>query len=56
MNLELCGVAMPDRSLQLEWSPAEGPVGKSQNLLQQEIHRRFLSGPSSFLLFLGFSD
>ncbi|KMP11315.1 helicase SNF2 [Candidatus Nitromaritima sp. SCGC AAA799-A02] len=56
MNQKLCAVVMPNRSLRLEWGPSEEPVNKCQKLLQEEIHRRFLSDFSSFLLFLGFSD
>ncbi len=52
---ELHVIVMPDGSLQPEWSPAEEPIEKSSELLQQEIFERFRS-ESSWLLFLSFCD
>lgn len=47
---------MPDRSVQLEWSDTDEQINKSRQLLEQEMHRRFVSDPEAALLFLGFSD
>ena len=54
MNRELIVVVMPNGSLQLEWTDAEENINKSSRLLQEEISRRFISDPDSWLLFLGF--
>ena len=47
---------MPNGALQLEWDEVSGPITKSQQLLQKEIHRRFKTDFKSFLLFLSFAD
>ncbi len=56
MNRELVVVVMPNSSLQLEWADAEGSINKSTKLLQEEIYKRSVSDPDSWLLFLGFCD
>ncbi|MBW1675492.1 MAG: DEAD/DEAH box helicase [Deltaproteobacteria bacterium] len=56
MNRELIVVVMPNGSLQLEWTDAEENINKSTRLLQEEIYKRFISDPDSWLLFLGFCD
>ncbi len=56
MNRELVVVVMPNGSLQLEWADAEGSINKSTKLLQEEIYKRSVSDPDSWLLFLGFCD
>ncbi|MBW1895895.1 MAG: SNF2 helicase-associated domain-containing protein, partial [Deltaproteobacteria bacterium] len=56
MNRELIVVVMPSGSLQLEWTDAEENINKSTKLLQEQIYKRSVSEPDSWLLFLGFSD
>lgn len=56
MNRELHAVIMPGGDIQLEWSPSEERVAKSQQLLEQEIFRRFSADKDSAFLFLGFND
>ncbi|MGR3220670.1 MAG: DEAD/DEAH box helicase [Candidatus Anammoxibacter sp.] len=56
MGNELNIIAMPDCSIQMEWSETNDVVIKSQMLLQEEIFKRYHSDPFSSLLFLGFSD
>ncbi len=56
MNRELIVVVMPNGSLQLEWTDAEENINKSSRLLQEEISKRFISDPDSWLLFSGFCD
>lgn len=54
-NVELNAVVMPNGTLQLEWDEVSEQIDKSQQLLQQEIYRRFKTDVKSCLLFLGFS-
>jgi len=56
MNRELNAVIMPGGEIQLEWSDAEERVSKTQQLLEQEISRRFGTDKDSAFLFLGFSE
>jgi hypothetical protein len=56
MNRELSAVVMPGGEIQLEWSDAEERASKSQQLLEQEISRRFGTDQTSAFLFLGFSE
>jgi non-specific serine/threonine protein kinase len=56
MNKDLNAIVMPTGTLRLEWSDTEESVTKSARLLQEEIYKRFVSDPDSWLLFLGFCD
>ena len=47
---------MPDGSIRLEWEATQERIVRSQDLLQQEIDRRFSSHPDGAFLFLGFCD
>ncbi len=47
---------MPNGSLQLEWIYAENNINKSTRLLQEEVYKRYVSDPDSWLLFLSFCD
>ncbi|OGF44431.1 MAG: helicase SNF2 [Candidatus Firestonebacteria bacterium RIFOXYC2_FULL_39_67] len=56
MYKELTAVCLPDQSIELEWRKIEDPVNKSQELLQNELYKRYTEDFSSFILFLGFSS
>ncbi|MCP4666614.1 MAG: ATP-dependent helicase, partial [Deltaproteobacteria bacterium] len=56
MKQALNAVYMPNGSLELEWTNAQGAEDKSSSLFQKEIYRRFSSYDDSWLLFLGFCD
>ncbi len=56
MYKELTAVVLPTGDLELEWSELEEPVGKDQQILQDELFRRFKEECVSFLLYLGFCD
>ncbi len=53
---ELNITVLPTGCLALEWGRAGDRMSKSQQLLQEELARRFKAGDGSFLLFLGFCD
>ena len=53
---DLIAVVMPDGGLQLEWATADTAIGKSRNLLQDELYRCFVSDHESWLLRLGLAD
>ena len=52
----LITVLLPDRSLQLEWEPVKGRIGKSTTLLQKEIFSLYEQDPRGWLLYLGLTD
>jgi non-specific serine/threonine protein kinase len=56
MNRELSAVVMPGGEIELERSDAGERVSKSQQLLEQEVSRRFGEDKDSAFLFLGFSE
>ncbi|MFH0730849.1 MAG: DEAD/DEAH box helicase [Pseudomonadota bacterium] len=56
MKRELHLVVMPDGSVQPEWAEATSYLTQSTELMQTQILERFLDGPDSWLLFLGFCD
>lgn len=56
MHQELNAIVLPNGSIDMEWADTGEEISKSQNLLQQEIHRRFVSDPETAFLFLGFCD
>lgn len=58
INRELIAVVMPNGSLELEWTDAQGSIIQSSRLLQEGIYSRFSRNADSFswLLFLGFCD
>ncbi len=53
---DLIAVLMPDGGLHLEWETADGTVGKSRKLLQDELYHHFESENEGWLLRLGFAD
>jgi len=53
---ELTAVLLPSGRLDLEWTGVEEAVGKGQQILQEELSRRFTQDYGSSLLFLAFSD
>ena len=53
---DLIAVLVPDGGLQLEWETADGAIGRSRALLQDELYRCFVSDPEGWLLRLGFAD
>ncbi|MFH1982505.1 MAG: DEAD/DEAH box helicase [Pseudomonadota bacterium] len=52
----LVAIVMAGGAIVLEWENADGTIGKSQGLLQEEIFRKFSEKTGSWLLFLGFTD
>jgi superfamily II DNA or RNA helicase len=56
LNQELLSVILPHGSIRLEWEDAQEKISKDQELLQQEIFRRFTAGPDGAFLFLGFCN
>ncbi len=56
LNQELLSVILPRGAIRLEWAEAQEKVNKDQELLQQEIFRRFTDGPDGAFLFLGFCN
>jgi superfamily II DNA or RNA helicase len=56
MFKELTAVLLPGGRLDLEWTGVEEAVDKGQQILQEELSRRFAEDYGSFLLFLGFAD
>jgi len=56
MNKELSLVVMPSGVILLEWSDTPEPVEDKTRLLQEQVHKRYLSGNEDWLLYLGFSD
>jgi len=46
----------PDQSIELEWQEVEDPINKDQELLQNELYKRYREDFNSFLLFLGFCN
>ncbi len=56
MNQELLSVILPHGSILLEWTEAQEKVSKDQELLQNEIFRRFADAPDGAFLFLGFCN
>ena len=53
---DLIAVLMPDSGLHLEWDEAEGKIGQSRRLLQEELYGRFEAQAHHWLLSLGFAD
>lgn len=53
---ELIAVLMPDGGLRLEWDKAEGKIGQSRRLLQNERYGCFEAEAHHWLLDLGFAD
>ncbi len=53
---ELNAVLLPSGNLELEWSELSEPIGKDQQILQDELFRRFKEDEALFGLYLGFSD
>jgi len=56
MYRELNTAILPTGVLELEWNELEEPVSKDQQILQDELFRRFQADYASFLLYLGFCD
>ena len=56
VNQELLSVILPHGAIRLEWEDAQEKVSKDQELLQQEIFRRYTKGPDGAFLFLGFCN
>lgn len=54
LNRELLSVIMPRGAIRLEWGESEEKINKGQDLLQQEIFRRYTVNPNGAFLFLGF--
>jgi len=54
MYKELTAICLPDNSIELEWQETEEPVSKAQELLQNELYKRYKEDFGFFLLFLGF--
>ena len=55
-NKSLITVLLPGRSLQLEWEPVKGRIGKSTALLQDEIFSLYEQDPENWLLYIGLTD
>ena len=47
---------LPTLDLELEWDALEDQVDKGQQILQDELFRRFSNDSASFWLYLGFAD
>ena len=56
MHQELNAIVLPNGSMEMEWTDIGEQLSKSQNLLQQEIYRRFVLDAETAFLFLGFCD
>lgn len=56
LHQELQAVVLPHGTILLEWVETPERVGKDQDLLQQEIVRRFTDNPDGAFLFLGFCN
>lgn len=56
MNKELNLVVMPSGVMLLEWSDTPEPIDDKTRLLQEQLHRYYLSRKEDWLLYLGFSD
>jgi non-specific serine/threonine protein kinase len=56
MYKELTIVCLPDYSIELEWQETEDPINKAQELLQNELYKRYKEDFGTFLLFLGFCN
>lgn len=54
MHKELTAICLSDHSVELEWQETEEPISKDQELLQNELYKRYKEDFNSFLLFLGF--
>jgi len=54
LNKELQSVILPHGSIRLEWAETGEKISKDQELLQQEIFRRYENNPDGAFLFLGF--
>lgn len=54
MYKELTVVCSQDQSIELEWQEIEEPVHKDQELLQNELYKKYRKDFNSFLLSLGF--
>jgi non-specific serine/threonine protein kinase len=53
---ELNAVVMPDRTIQLEWTPTVSKTPKYNTKLQNEIHEQYSTDRDSWLFYLGFCD
>ena len=56
MNKELNAVILSNGTIQFEWEESKIKVNKNQQILQEEISKRYSHDFISSLLFLGFSD
>jgi len=56
MYRELIAICLPDHSIDLEWREISNPIHTDQELLQNEIYKRYGEDFSSFLLWLGFCN
>ncbi|MEW6041459.1 MAG: SNF2-related protein, partial [Elusimicrobiota bacterium] len=56
MYRELTAICLPDHSIELEWQEIEEPINKAQELMQNELYKRYKEDFGTFLLFLGFCN
>ncbi|MBI4653070.1 DEAD/DEAH box helicase [Candidatus Kuenenbacteria bacterium] len=56
MYKELIIICLPDYRIELEWQETENLINKNQELLQNELYKRYKEDFGSFLLFLGFCN
>lgn len=56
MSKELMAICLPDHTLELEWQETEESINKAQELLQNELYKKYKEDFSSFLLCLGFCN
>jgi superfamily II DNA or RNA helicase len=54
LNKELASVILPHGAVRLEWAESKEKIGKDQDLLHQELFRRYEHNPDGAFLFLGF--
>ena len=53
---ELIAICLPDHRIDLEWQEIKEPINKDQELLQNELYKKYKENFNSFLLFLGFCN
>ncbi|MFH1233448.1 MAG: DEAD/DEAH box helicase [Patescibacteria group bacterium] len=56
MYKELNILCLPDHRIELEWLETESQINKDQELLQNELYKKYKEDFSSFLLFLSFCN
>ena len=56
MPKELTAVIISDNSLELEWIETREEISKDQSMLQEELYKRYKSGPGWLLLYLAFCN